>query len=197
METLAKRLERAMTLRKMNQPGLARAASSDRAPVSQQVVHHLLSGRNKTSKHLPALARALRVRLEWLAEGAGKMEAKRGEALLVGYIGAGAKVVRDDSSVLEGGLEPPAGYDSALAARIDGSSMFPLEEGWLVFYESEQGFDDRCINRLSAVGLVDGTVYIKKLRKNGRRFRLESWNAEPIEDAKIKWASRVLEIRPT
>lgn len=168
------------------------------APVSQQVVQYLLAGRNLTSKHLPALARALRVRLEWLVEGIGKMEPKRGEAVLVGKIGAGARVIRtDEGVVVKGGLEPPAGYDAALAAVIDGLSMFPLEEGWLVFYESEQGFDESCINHLSAVGLTDGTTYIKKLRRTGKRYRLESWNADPIEDAKIKWASRVIEIRTT
>jgi phage repressor protein C with HTH and peptisase S24 domain len=69
METLAKRLSDAMKSAGLNQPGLARAASKPSAPVSQQVVHHLLSARNTSSKHLPAIAEALGVSLDWLARG--------------------------------------------------------------------------------------------------------------------------------
>jgi phage repressor protein C with HTH and peptisase S24 domain len=69
METLAKRLSDAMKSAGLNQPGLARAASKPNAPVSQQVVHHLLSARNTSSKHLPAIAEALGVSLDWLARG--------------------------------------------------------------------------------------------------------------------------------
>ena len=69
METLAKRLSDAMKTADMNQPGLARAASKSGQPVSQQVVHNLLSSRNTSSKHLPAIAEALGVSLDWLARG--------------------------------------------------------------------------------------------------------------------------------
>ena len=69
METLAKRLADAMKAAGLNQPGLARAATKAHAPVSQQVVHHLLSARNTSSKHLPAIAEALGVSLDWLARG--------------------------------------------------------------------------------------------------------------------------------
>ena len=64
METLAKRLADAMKSAGMNQPGLARAASQPGAPVSQQVIHHLISSRNTSSKHLPAIAAALNVSLD-------------------------------------------------------------------------------------------------------------------------------------
>ena len=70
METLAKRLSDAMKAAGLNQPGLARRClQSQRPPVSQQVVHHLLSARNTSSKHLPAIAEALGVSLDWLARG--------------------------------------------------------------------------------------------------------------------------------
>jgi phage repressor protein C with HTH and peptisase S24 domain len=69
MDTLAKRLSGAMQKSGFNQPGLARAATKPGAPVSQQVVHHLLSGRNSSSKHLPAIAEALGVSLDWLVRG--------------------------------------------------------------------------------------------------------------------------------
>ena len=69
MTNLAERLSRAMKQSGLNQPGLARAASKPGAPVSQQVVHHLLYSRNTSSKHLPAIAEALNVSLDWLARG--------------------------------------------------------------------------------------------------------------------------------
>ena len=71
METLAKRLSEAMKQHGVNQPGLAREASKLGPPVSQQVVQHLIAGRNTSSKHLPAIARALGVSLDWLAGGEG------------------------------------------------------------------------------------------------------------------------------
>jgi transcriptional regulator with XRE-family HTH domain len=70
MSTLASRLSQAMEAAGLNQASLAKAASAKGRPVTQQNVQQLLSGRNKTSKHLPALARALDVNLEWLMEGA-------------------------------------------------------------------------------------------------------------------------------
>ena len=43
--------------------------SGANAPVSQQVVQHLTSGRNTNSKSLVPIAKALGVSLEWLARG--------------------------------------------------------------------------------------------------------------------------------
>jgi len=69
MESLAKRLADAMNRAGLNQPGLARAASTPDQPVTQQTVHNLVSGQTTHSKHLPALADALGVSLEWLTRG--------------------------------------------------------------------------------------------------------------------------------
>jgi phage repressor protein C with HTH and peptisase S24 domain len=116
---------------------------------------------------------------------------------LIGEIGAGDRVFRiEEGAVLEGGIEPPAGHAGALAARIRGNSMKPLEPGWLVFYEAEHQGDPRLhINKLCAVGLEDGSVYIKKLTRKNNKFVLKSWNADDIPDAKVVWASPVIEIR--
>ena len=84
MTNLAERLSHAMKQSGMNQPGLARAASKPGAPVSQQVVHHLLSSRNTSSKHLPAIAEALNVSLDWLARGGEPLTAERGSFALKG-----------------------------------------------------------------------------------------------------------------
>jgi len=62
MSDVAARLAPAMKAAKFNQPQLARAALTTEAPVSQQVVQRLLSGRNKNSRHLTTIAEALGVR---------------------------------------------------------------------------------------------------------------------------------------
>src|SRR5512146_2185300 len=82
MDSLAKRLADAMGRAGLNQPGLARAASTPDQPVTQQTVHNLVSGQTTHSKHLPALADALGVTLEWLTRG--DLKAAGGQAAITG-----------------------------------------------------------------------------------------------------------------
>ena len=181
----------------LNQPGLAKAASRPRAPVSQQVVQHLLSGRNSTSRHLPAIADALGVSLDWLAGGKGR--SRGAEALLVGKVGAGSEIIRFDEGTVLAGIEPPTGVDAPNVAEISGDSQYPLQEGWLIFYGPEhQGVAEDCIGKLCVVQVKDGPTLLKTLKRGSRRgmFRLESWNAPPREDVKLAWAARVIDIRP-
>jgi phage repressor protein C with HTH and peptisase S24 domain len=197
MTALSSRMTQAMKQAGLNQPGLARAASRPRAPVSQQVVQHLLSGRNSTSRHLPAIADALGVSLDWLAGGKGR--SRRAEALLVGKVGAGSEIIRFDEGTVLAGIEPPAGVDAPNVAEISGDSQYPLQEGWLIFYGPEhQGVAEDCIGKLCVVQVKDGPTLLKTLKRGSRKglFRLESWNAPPREDVKLAWAARVIDIRP-
>ena len=195
--SLSVRLTQAMKQAGLNQPGLARAATRPRQPVSQQVVQHLLSGRNSTSKHLPAIAEALGVSLDWLAGGKGKL--RRAEALLVGKVGAGSEITRFDEGTVLAGIEPPPGVDAPNVAEISGDSQYPLQEGWLIFYGPEhQGVAEDCIGKLCVVQVKDGPTLLKTVKRGSRRnlFRLESWNAPPREDVRLIWAARVIDIRP-
>jgi hypothetical protein len=202
--SLASRLAAAMKEAGLNQPGLARAASRPRAPVSQQVVQHLLSGRNNTSKHLPAIAAALDITTDWLATGKNDIRGNRGgrrraEALLVGKVGAGSEIIRFDEGTVLAGIEAPPGVDAPNVAEISGDSQYPLQEGWLIFYGPEhQGVAEECLGKLCVVQVKDGPTLLKTLKRGSRRglFRLESWNAPPREDVKIVWAARVIDIRP-
>jgi hypothetical protein len=199
MKTLALRLRAAMKAADFNQPALARAASRARAPVSQQVVQHLLSGRNGTSKHLPAIAGALSVSLDWLATGKDSGRAVAAEALLVGKVGAGSEIIRFDEGTVLAGIEAPAGVDAPNVAEISGDSQYPLQEGWLIFYGPEhQGVAEDCMGKLCVVQVKDGPTLLKTVKRGTRRglFRLESWNAPPREDVKLVWAARVIDIRP-
>ena len=199
MKTLVLRLRAAMKAAGFNQPALARAASRARAPVSQQVVQNLLSGRNGTSKHLPAIAGALSVSLDWLATGKDSGRAIAAEALLVGKVGAGSEIIRFDEGTVLAGIEAPAGVDAPNVAEISGDSQYPLQEGWLIFYGPEhQGVAEDCMGKLCVVQVKDGPTLLKTVKRGTRRglFRLESWNAPPREDVKLVWAARVIDIRP-
>ena len=80
MSTLAKRLQETMERAGLTQAGLARKASAFGESVSQQVVQHLTSGRNTTSKSLVPIAKALDVSVEWLTTGEGGSFAAKGGA---------------------------------------------------------------------------------------------------------------------
>jgi phage repressor protein C with HTH and peptisase S24 domain len=69
MSNLAQRLQDAIERAGMTQAAVGREASKFGDPVSQQVVQHLASGRNTTSRHLLAIAKALNVDVEWLIGG--------------------------------------------------------------------------------------------------------------------------------
>lgn len=80
MSTLAKRLQETMERAGLTQAGLARKASAFGESVSQQVVQHLTSGRNTTSKSLVPIAKALDVSVEWLTTGEGGTFSVKGSA---------------------------------------------------------------------------------------------------------------------
>jgi phage repressor protein C with HTH and peptisase S24 domain len=81
MSTLSERLQDAMERAGMTQAAVGRKASTFGETVSQQVVQHLASGRNTSSKHLLAIAKALDVNVEWLMTGK-RLQAESGSVAL-------------------------------------------------------------------------------------------------------------------
>ena len=200
MSDLPLRMRAAMKAAGLNQPQLARAASTLEAPVSQQVVHHLISGRNSTSRHLPAVAVALGVSLEWLATGRGAKNSKnRADALLTGKIGAGGIIELTPDGPVLAGYASPSGNEAPNVAEISGDALQPFEDGWLLFYGPEQqGVKEGCLGRLCVVQTKDGEVLLTTLYEGSRKgmFRLEGWKSRPRKDVKLQWAARVIDISP-
>lgn len=148
-------------------------------------------------------ARRFGVRLEWLLRGTGPMK----DNLLVpvvGYVGAGAEVFPEDAHPKGQGLDmvdaPPDGATDCVAVKIRGDSMYPLGDGWLIFYRRHQeGVPDDCLNKLCIVRVHDDGPTLLKTLKRGRApklWTLESWNAPARENVRLDWAARVLDIRP-
>jgi transcriptional regulator with XRE-family HTH domain len=124
---------------------------------------------------------------------------------VVGYVGAGAEVYAYDDHALGGGLDevdaPVWMNKECVAVRIRGESMYPLRDGWLLFYARDaSGVPEDCVGELCIVKLADdGPTLVKEVRRGTRdgHYHLQSWNAPVLEDQRLEWAARVLDIRPT
>lgn len=81
MQTFAARLLAAREARGLSQEQLA-----EKADVSQVTIAHIENGRNKTSRKIVQLARALSVPAEWLAEGVGDVDVSRSLLISQGEI---------------------------------------------------------------------------------------------------------------
>lgn len=144
-----------------------------------------------------------KISLEWLLTGKGCPRGKQ-LAQVVGYIGTGAEVVPVDDHAQGASLEevdPPIGVDfPCVAARIRGDSMYPFDDGWLVFWAKDhEGVPEKCIGKICVVQLQDGRMYLKRLLRGSTpyHFTLESHNAPPIEGAAVEWAAPVVGFRPS
>lgn len=147
-------------------------------------------------------ARFFKASLDWLLTGKGSVRG-RTTVPVVGYVGAGAEIIPVDDFAQGDGLElvePPLGVDfPCVAARVKGNSMYPFEEGWLVFWaKTAPGVPEDAIGKLCVVRLKDERMLVKKLRRGSKPhlFTLESWNAPAMEDQLVDWASPVIGIRP-
>lgn len=120
---------------------------------------------------------------------------------LVGYVGAGA-AAHYYASADEGLGEADAPEDateSTVAVEIRGTSLGPLFESWLVYYDDVRSpVTPDLYGKLCVVGLPDGRVLVKKIRpaRTPGLFHLES-NTEPtMPDEQIVWAAKVKTLKP-
>jgi hypothetical protein len=143
-----------------------------------------------------------RVSAEWLLTG--KHLVRPNFVPVLAYIGAGAEVhtVNDyEPGAASEYVEPPPSDGSNLvAARIKGDSMYPMQDGWIVFWKATtEGVDQACLGKLCAVQIVDGPCLVKIVRPGTQPglYNLESWNAPPRLNAALLWASPIADIRPS
>ncbi|MBN1960825.1 MAG: helix-turn-helix domain-containing protein [Deltaproteobacteria bacterium] len=115
---------------------------------------------------------------------------------LVGYVGAGEKVLNFDDGELER-IEPPPLEASVL--RVRGDSMWPVyREGDLLFFIPTDTFDPQaCLYRDCILQLVDGLTYVKRIipGPDPTLFTLTSYRGPEIIGVQIRWASPVLWIK--
>lgn len=123
---------------------------------------------------------------------------------VVGYVGAGAQVFPVNDHPVGQGIERvacPRGLnpETTEAVRVRGDSMYPISDGWVLFYSRASEPADVVVGQLCIVRLAgDGPTLVKQVRPgySPGRFNLVSTNAAPIDDAALEWASRVRQIVP-
>ena len=97
----------------------------------------------------------------------------------------------------------PTGLDPrrTVAVEVEGDSMLPIEEGWLLFYtRNDESVPVECLGKLCVVQLADGGARYVRRVKLGRKpgvFNLYGTNAREMEDVSLLWAAPVLDARPT
>lgn len=163
------------------------------------------------AKRAPQYARAFGTSTDWLLFGRGDppkgvphAEADdriRRTVPLVGYVGAGDAAHYYESG--QGDLDrvdaPENANDNTVAAKIQGTSVGPLFDGWLVFWdEVRTPLTPDMLGELCVVGLLDGRILVKQVRQAALpdRFHLISNNEGPMLDMEIAWAAKVTEMRP-
>lgn len=184
-----------------NELGWTLEKLADEAGTSKGYLSDLEHGRRETppGAKLADIAQALGVTAAELVGGRG--EDRRRTVPLVGYVGAGA-VAHYYASADEGLGDVDAPDDASkdtVAVEVRGTSLGPLFEYWLVFYdEVRTPVTADLFGKLCVVGLPDGRVLVKKIRpaRSTGLFHLES-NTEPtMPDEEIVWAARVKSMTP-
>lgn len=140
---------------------------------------------------LEILARALRVSPRDLLND-------RPPVPVVGYIGAGHQVFGIDDHPPGEGLYKvacPEGLDptTAVGLEVRGSSMLPIQDGWVIFYDRHAATPADVLGRLCAVKTADGAYFVKIVYRAPQlgRFNLLSTNAAPIENVELEWAAPI------
>jgi transcriptional regulator with XRE-family HTH domain len=190
--------QRIKTLRR--QQGLTQQQFAARLGVTQPTVHRWEKGAFEPDPQT----------LKVLADGAGISVSEfrygrdggaRRMVGVAGYVGAGAEVFPVDDPG-GGGIDeveaPPGDSLSIIAVRVRGDSMFPVYgEGDILFYSRDlqaHGVDvQSCLGRDCIVKVINGPTLVKRVEIGGGRgqFTLMSYNAAPVVNVRLEWASPV------
>lgn len=119
---------------------------------------------------------------------------------LVRYVSAGAQAVliHLPAGELDRVPAPPHYNDNTRALEVRGDSLGALFDRWLVFYDDVRSpITPDLINKLCIIGLADGRILIKKVRRNrDGGYDLLSNTEEPITGIVIEWAALVKSMEP-
>lgn len=180
------------------QAGLAK-----RLRTTQPTVSRWLKGAQPEVEHHERIlseARRLGVIQDDAASGQAEEAAASRMVKVVGYVGAGAEA--HFYAVAQGDLEevpaPDGTTEDTVAAEIRGTSLGPLFDRWLIFYDQvRRPVTADLIGCLCIVGLSDDRVLVKKIHR-GRAglYNLISNTEPPIENVAIDWAARVTNMKP-
>lgn len=120
---------------------------------------------------------------------------------LVGYVGAGAEAHYYGGGDGELGEvdAPEDSTDDTVAVEVRGTSLGPLFERWLIYYDEVRSpITSDMYGRLCIVGLPDDRVLVKLVRPANTPgfFHLLSNNEPPLTDQEVLWGARVRSMAP-
>jgi phage repressor protein C with HTH and peptisase S24 domain len=148
-----------------------------------------------------AYAKAFKVSEAWLLTGEGAETSAT--VPILGYVGAGAEVEPDFEQTPPEGLdeiEIPFPLPAEMAAFVvRGDSMLPVfKDGHvIVVYKDQKRPLESFYGEEAAVRTADGKRFIKTImRGNGNTVNLISWNAQPIENARLEWIGEIFGVFP-
>lgn len=165
-------------------------------------IHKYTTGKVKSPRGnvLEKIAKAGNVSIEWLTYGSSEDKIK-----VVGKAGAGVVHYGIDDYAMGDGMfqvDRPFGLTGkAVALIVKGDSMEPaLEDGDIIYYQRDgAGVPEECLNKVCVVQVLDGPVYLKKLKKSlvENYFHLVSVNSstQVLTDQPVEWAAKVLFIK--
>jgi phage repressor protein C with HTH and peptisase S24 domain len=142
-------------------------------------------------------AAAFKVNASWLLTGEGS-PASTVKIPVSGYVGAGAMIFPVDESSGPGGIEevdlPPGVYGDYAAFKVRGDSNYPAyRDNEIIFVKKDGGPPHEYLNRECVLRTEDGRRLLKTLTQGSKRghFTLISFNAPPLLDERVEWASPV------
>ena len=142
-------------------------------------------------------ASAFEVNAMWLLTGEGSPSSHL-TIPLSGYVGAGAVVYLAEASAGFGGIEqlklPFGVYGDYAAFKVRGDFNYPAyRDNEIIFVKKDGGSPRDYLNRECVLRTEDGRTSLKTLTSGSKpgHFTLTSFNAPPMVDQRVAWASPV------
>jgi DNA-binding XRE family transcriptional regulator len=144
-------------------------------------------------------AQRFKVTLDWLLNG-DPSDGSSPTVPIVGYVGEGGVAHFFYGTVPLGRVSAPEGANNrTVAIEVRGDSLGLFFNNWVVYYDDTRSdVPPDLIGQLCVVGLPDARVLVKKITRSHIEgmFNLFGQFGEPIYDARVVWAARVVHMAP-
>ena len=194
MDTMGQRLKYARE--KAGIPSAMAAAKRFGWTPSTYAAHE--NGQNEFSvERAERYARAFKVSAGWLLSGQGEIGTKN-SVTVEGLVSAGGAIETRFENIGHEGLEeievPVPLPLNAAGFRVAGDSMFPrYDDGDVIIVIRRERPPEELLFSEALITTADGNRYLKRIVSSSRKgyFDLESFNAPPIRNVKIRTAEEV------
>lgn len=186
--------------------GLTAAGASKKASLSADAIRNIYraqatgSRKGVSTRTIEQLAEALETTPQWLM-GSDAETLRPSTVPVVGYVQAGAEAVLFSAG--QGPFDyvtaPEGSTEHTVAAEIRGTSLGPLFNEWLVFYDDVRSpVTEDLYGALCIVGLPDGKVVVKQIKpsRSPGLYHLVSQTEGMMPDQEVLWAAKVTAMAP-